>query len=81
MVPELLKVIIDKSPASEHVAEVKHRIRVIKEWCRANLIAMPFKSIPNIMTINLVHFYVFWLNATPVKSSTKMVQVHVWGLC
>jgi len=31
------------------------------------------QKIPNIMTINLVHFCVFWLNATPVKTGISSI--------
>ena len=55
VIPEIPEVVINTSAASEHVAEVKRR-RVIKERCRACLSVLPFKKIPNIMTINLVHF-------------------------
>ena len=57
VVPEIPEVVINTSTASEHVAEVKRCIRVIKERCQS----CPFKKIPNIMMINLVHFCVFWL--------------------
>ena len=56
------------SAASKNVAEVERHIRIIEESCWANVAVMPFKRIPNIMTINLVHFCVFWLNAVPVKT-------------
>ena len=68
IIPELPEVNINTSAASEHVAKVERCIRVIKERCRACMSTMPFKKIPNIMTINLLHFYVSWLNATPVKT-------------
>ena len=58
--PELPDVIINTSTAPEHVAEVERSIRVVKERFRVCMSVMPFKRLPNIMTINLVHFCVFW---------------------
>ena len=72
-VPEIPDVVVNTSAASEHVAEVERQIRVVKERCQACLAVMPFKKIPNIMTMNLVHFCVFWLNATPVKTGISPV--------
>ena len=66
--PELPEVIINMSAASEHVAEVERRIRAVKERCRACMSVMLFKKLPNIMTINLVHFCVFWLNTLLIKT-------------
>ena len=42
VIPEIPEVIINTSAASEHVAEVKRRIRVIKERFRACLLVLPF---------------------------------------
>ena len=42
---EIPKVIINTSAASEHVAKVERRIRVIKERCRACMSILPFKKI------------------------------------
>ena len=73
VVPEIPEVVVNTSAASGHVAEVKRQIRVIKERCWAFLAVMPFKKIPIIMTISLVHFCVFWLNATPAKSWISLI--------
>ena len=73
VVLELPEVVINTSAASEHVTEVEHKSRVIKEWFRVNLTAIPFRCTPNIMTINLVHFCHFWLNATPLKSGLSEI--------
>ena len=55
---EIPEVIIDTNAASEHVAKVERRIRVVKERCMTCMSVLPVKKIPNVMTINLVHFCV-----------------------
>ena len=57
----------------EHVAEIEQRIKVIKERCRATISTLPFKRLQNIMTMNLVHFSVFWLNEMSVKAGISTV--------
>ena len=59
VIPELPEVVINTSAASEHVAEVECRNRVIKERFRANLAMVPFKSIQNVIIIKFVNFYIF----------------------
>ena len=54
--------------ASEHIAKIERHIIVIKERCRAC-----FKRITNIMTIILVHFCVFWLNAMLIKTGISSI--------
>ena len=73
VIPEMPQFNINTTAASENVAEIKRRIRIIKERCRATLSTLPFKKLPNIMTINLVHFSVFWLNVMPVKSGISTI--------
>ena len=51
--PEIPKVGINASAASEHVAEVESRIRVVKERCRACMSVLPFKKITNVIKINM----------------------------
>ena len=59
VIPEIPEFIINMSAASEHVAEVERYIRVIKERCWVCMGVVPFKRIPNIMSINMVHFCAF----------------------
>ena len=73
IIPEMPQANINTTAASEDVAEIEQRIRVIKERCRATLSTLPFKMLPNIMTINLVCFSVFWVNAMPVKSGISTI--------
>jgi hypothetical protein len=52
--------------AAEHVAEIERRIRTIKERCRAIMCTLPYKALPNLIIIQLLHFAVMvWLNNMP----------------
>ena len=55
---------INTTAAKEHVPEIEHRIRVIKEHARARLNTLPFQLI----LIKLIYHVVLWLNAFPSKS-------------
>ena len=68
VIPEMPQVNINTTAASNHVIEIEQILRFIEERCRAILSTLPLKKLPNIMTINLVHFSFFWLNAMPVQS-------------
>jgi hypothetical protein len=49
--------VVNLSSANEHVPEIEHRIRVVKERCRATRHSLPFEripKIPKIMTILIV---------------------------
>ena len=60
--------VINTSAVLEYVAEVERRIRVVKERAHAIISLLPFKYIPDVITINLLHFCVFWLNMLPIKA-------------
>ena len=68
VVPELPGVVVNTSTAREHVREIERQIRVIKEHARATMSVLPYKTLPNILVVNLINFCVFWLNMTPIKS-------------
>ena len=55
----------------EHVPEVECKIRLIKEWGRGILNALPFKKIPRLMMIELIYHMVLWLNTFPAKSGVS----------
>ena len=65
---ELPQFIINATTANEHVGEVEWHIRLIKERAQGIMATLPFKSIPKIMIIHLIHYCTMWLNAFPVKS-------------
>eukprot|EP00804_Cyclotella_cryptica_P005871 CCRYP_000147-RA/>CCRYP_000147-RA protein AED:0.12 eAED:0.13 QI:0/0/0/1/0/0/3/0/1214 len=64
---------INTTAANEHVPEIKRAIRLVKERARGIENTLPFTGLPKLMTIELIHFIVLWLNNFPVKSgvSTK----------
>jgi hypothetical protein len=49
---------INTTAAKEHVPEVEFRIRLIKERGRGILKTLPFKKLPRIVLIELVHHVV-----------------------
>jgi hypothetical protein len=60
-----LTVDINTTVAAEHAAEIKQRIRMIKECCRGILCTLPYKALPQKMLIHLPHFVIMWLNNFP----------------
>ncbi len=54
--------------AHEHVGEVEQKIRVIKERARGTFNTLPYKKLPKLMVIELLHFCIMWMNSFPVKS-------------
>jgi hypothetical protein len=46
--------VVNLASANENVPEIEHRIRVVKERCRATRHSLPFERIPKIMTIHIV---------------------------
>ena len=41
---------------------------MIKERARGTFNALPYKKLPRMMVIELLHFCVMWMNSFPVKS-------------
>ena len=64
-------VIIKTPAASEHVGEIKRRIRVIKERCCGILCTLPYTHFLQIMLVHLLHHVVMWLNNFPVKNGVS----------
>jgi hypothetical protein len=54
--------------ACEHVREIERKIRVIKERARGIFNSLPYKKLPKMMVVVLLHFCVMWMNSFPVKS-------------
>ena len=61
-------VVINTTAAREHVGEIERKIRVIKERARGTIGTLPYTTLPKLMTIELMHFCVMWMNSFPVKS-------------
>ena len=54
---ELLpNVALNTTAAREHVGEIEQKIRVIKERARGTISTLPYKKLPRLMVIELLHF-------------------------
>ena len=72
---DLRKLYIDVNvtAACEHVTEIVHQIRVIKEQARAAWNTLPFKFKPKILVRELIYYIVLWLNSFPPKGAISPV--------
>jgi hypothetical protein len=61
-------VAFNTTAAREHIGEVERKIRVIKERARGTFNTLPYKKLPKLMVIELLHFCVMWMTLFPVKS-------------
>ncbi len=61
-------VALNTMAACEHVGEVEQKIRVIKERARGTFSTLPYKKLPKLMGIELLHFCVMWMKSFPMKS-------------
>jgi hypothetical protein len=61
-------VALNTMAARKHVGEVEQKIRVIKERARGTFNTLPYKKLPKLMVIELLHFCIMWMNSFPVKS-------------
>ncbi len=52
----------------EHVGKVEQKMRVIKKRARGTFNILPYKKLPKLMVIELLHFCVMWMNSFPMKS-------------
>ena len=62
---------INTTDTKEHIPEVERRIRLIKERGHGILNTLPFKKLPCIVLIELMHHVVLWLNGFPSKSGVS----------
>ncbi|KAL7509413.1 hypothetical protein ACHAXN_008345, partial [Cyclotella atomus] len=68
LIPLLPQLVVNTPAAREHVTEIEHRIRTMKERGRGTKNVLPYKMLPKLMLIELINFVVFWLNAFPSES-------------
>jgi hypothetical protein len=61
-------VALNITAAREHVGKIERKIRVIKERARGTFNTLPYKKLPKIMVVELLHFCVMWMNSFPAKS-------------
>jgi hypothetical protein len=65
---DLTGLLLNTTAASEHVPNIEHQIRVMKERARAIRSNLPFQHLPSRMIIELINFVTLWLNAFPPSS-------------
>jgi hypothetical protein len=61
-------VALNTTAVQEHVGAIERKISIIKERARGTLNTLPYKKLPKLMVIELLHFCVMWMNSFPVKS-------------
>jgi hypothetical protein len=62
---------VNLASANEHVPEIEHRIRVVKERCRATWHSLPYEIIPKLITIHIVLNVVKLLNFFSTKGGVS----------
>jgi hypothetical protein len=62
---------LNTTSANEHVPKIERQICVIKERVCATRHTLPFKVLPLIMLIELVHSSILWINAFPPKGGAS----------
>jgi hypothetical protein len=59
---------INTTAAREHVGEIEHFIRTIKECSRALVSDLPYTTLPRQVVIHIIYFAVLWLNSLPAAA-------------
>ncbi len=59
---------LNTTAAREHTGEIEQKIRVIKERARGTFNTLPYKKLPKLIVIELLHFCIMWMNSFPMKS-------------
>ena len=62
LAPEMQPAIINTYVPNEHVGEIECRIWVINERSHCKINSVPFKHIPKLMIVELIHFVMMWMN-------------------
>ena len=55
---KLPNVTLNTTVAQEHVGEIERKIRVVKERVMSTMSILPYKLLPKLMIIELIHFCV-----------------------
>ncbi len=84
----LAHIALNTTVAREHVGKIEQKIRVIKERARGMINILPYKKLPRLMVIELLHFCVMWMNSFLVRlgisdkwSPCDLVSRHKLELC
>ena len=62
---------LNETSRDEHVGDIEHYIRTVKEQMRAIYNTLPFPKVPARLVIEMTKTAVFWLNAFPVLGGTS----------
>jgi len=65
---KLPNVTLNTTAAREHIGEIERKIQVVKERAMSTISILPYKLLPKLVIIKLMHFCVIWMNSFPVKS-------------
>ena len=63
-----LSITLNTVARGEHVPEIEHHIRTIKESVRCVYATLPFTKFPSRILVELVYFCEFWLNSFPAQA-------------
>ncbi len=64
----LAHVALNTTVAREYVGKIEQKIRVIKQRARGMINTLPYKKLPKLMVIELLHFCMMWMNSFQVRS-------------
>ena len=59
---------INTSDTDDHQPDIEQAIPSMKDWGWSTYRMLPYKYIPHLMVVHLVHNTIFWLNAFPVDN-------------
>jgi hypothetical protein len=62
------RVALNMMAAHEHIGKVEQKIKVIKKRAMGTFNILPYKKLPKLMVIELLHFCVMRMNSFLVKS-------------
>ena len=71
----LAPIIIHIYGRGEHVANIERSNRTVKQKCRTICHALPYRRYTKLMTIMLVDFVLFWLNAIPSHNDNTITHI------
>jgi hypothetical protein len=73
-------VALNTTAAREHVGEIERKIRVIKERARGTFNTLPYKKLPKMMVIELLHFCVMWMICFPREVRRHLRKMKPMGV-
>jgi len=65
---------LNTTAEDEHVPEVERYIRTLKERTRSTYNVLPFKKLPGMMIVEMVHSSNYWLNMFPANDGVSSTQ-------